>query len=207
MSSKFKIKTNLPTVSIKGKSYVEVKNRIKYLSEFEEDNYSISTDAQYYPDKGMWVVKATLTLGNQTYTGYGQEIEGSSNINKTSALENCETSAVGRACAFAGIGIVDGIASADEVRQAISKQATETNPATSAQLSYIESLLMDANITEQQEQRISGKLRTGMDADSAEKTIAYLQKNQLPKNPSSGRALTATQTSAAVMDAVNDPRK
>jgi hypothetical protein len=47
-------------------------------------------------------------------------------VNKTSALENAETSAVGRACAFAGIGVIDSIASADEVHKAINRSERTT---------------------------------------------------------------------------------
>ena len=59
-------------------------------------------------------------------TGTAVEKDGSSYINKTSFVENCETSAVGRALGFAGFGIDTAIASSDEVQNAelqdISKQ-------------------------------------------------------------------------------------
>ena len=55
-------------------------------------------------------------------TGYAEEVRGSSNINKTRALENAETSAVGRALAFAGYHSSTSIASADEVSVAIARQ-------------------------------------------------------------------------------------
>ena len=58
-------------------------------------------------------------------TGWAEEVRGSSNINKTSALENCETSAVGRALGFAAFGSAESIASADEVAIAIERQKTE----------------------------------------------------------------------------------
>lgn len=48
-------------------------------------------------------------------TGVAEEIEGSSNINKVSFIENCETSAVGRALGFLGIGSTSDIATAEEV--------------------------------------------------------------------------------------------
>ena len=77
----------------------------------------------------MWVVKAVLKihtdLGIRKYTGHAQEIVGEGYINKTSALENCETSAVGRACAMAGIGIVDSFASVDEIDKAKSRDKYE----------------------------------------------------------------------------------
>ena len=53
--------------------------------------------------------------------------KGSSNINKTSYVENCETSAIGRALAMLGIGIDTSIASANEVSDAIAKQENASN--------------------------------------------------------------------------------
>lgn len=62
-------------------------------------------------------------------TGTAVEKDGSSYINKTSFVENCETSAVGRALGFAGFGIDTAIASADEVQNAelqdVSKQKVD----------------------------------------------------------------------------------
>lgn len=113
------------TVATKGgKQYVEVKERLQYLASEFAGEYSISTDYQYFPDRKMWAVKATLTLTadgvTSTYTGLAQEIESEKfgTVNFTSALENAETSAVGRACAMAGIGIDISIASADEINKA-----------------------------------------------------------------------------------------
>lgn len=116
------------TVATKGgKQYVEVKDRLLYLAHHFEGEYSIETDYRYFASRKMWVVKATLTLtqngATNTYTGLAQELESEKYgaVNNTSALENAETSAVGRALAMAGIGIESGIASADEVRKAESR--------------------------------------------------------------------------------------
>jgi len=109
----------LKTISIKGKKYVEVKERILYLAN-EIKDYSIVTDYTYFQDRKMWVVRAVLTIKDKTYTGLAQEVESDSykDVNHASALENCETSAVGRACAMAGIGVIDSIASVDEITKA-----------------------------------------------------------------------------------------
>lgn len=115
-------------VDIKGKDYILVKDRILYLSETDttKDKYSIETEVVISPkdlDK-TWVVKATLTIGDQKYVGHAQETIGEGYINKTSALENAETSAVGRACAMAGIGVIDSIASVDEINKANNRSVT-----------------------------------------------------------------------------------
>lgn len=122
------------TTNIKGKSYVEVKERLLYLANDFNGDYSINTEYTYYPERKMWVVKATLTLMQNgtsvSYTGLAQEIESDDlkKVNSTSALENAETSAVGRACAMAGIGILDAIASADEVVKAQNRTAAPPSP-------------------------------------------------------------------------------
>ena len=122
--------TKYKTIKIHGKDYVEVKERILFLSENFEGKYSITSDPTYYPERLMWVVKATLTIkfedGERIFTGLAQEIESKTGINQTSALENAETSAVGRACAMAGIGIVDGIASVDEINKANNRKPSGT---------------------------------------------------------------------------------
>jgi hypothetical protein len=69
----------LKTISIKGKEYVEVKERILYLASQDEYDYSIVTDYQYFEARKMWVVKAKLTLYKDdkeyVYTGLAQEVE------------------------------------------------------------------------------------------------------------------------------------
>ena len=103
-------------VNIHGKEYKTVALRV---NEFrgEHPEHTIETDIQSNSD--LVVVKAFIKDGDKLLaTGYAEEIRDSTNINKTSALENCETSAVGRALAFFGYGGSE-IASANEVSGAI----------------------------------------------------------------------------------------
>lgn len=104
-------------VDIKGKKYVPVAERIVWFNENVEDG-SITTELLSEPSAERIVVKATVEAGEQTFTGHAQEIVGEGYINKTSALENAETSAVGRALAMMGIGVIESIASSDEVVKA-----------------------------------------------------------------------------------------
>lgn len=118
-------KTNkLKTVNIKGKDYVMVNERIKAFKELYPD-YAIVTEIEHLGD-GMCVIKAMVmdADGNPKASGHAYEKEGSSPINKTSYIENCETSAVGRALGFMGIGIDTSICSAEELAIAISQQET-----------------------------------------------------------------------------------
>lgn len=118
-------KTNkLKTVNIKGKDYVMVNERIKAFKELYP-GYAIVTEIEHLGD-GMCVIKALVmdAEGNPKASGHAYEKEGSSPINKTSYIENCETSAVGRALGFMGIGIDTSICSAEELAIAISQQET-----------------------------------------------------------------------------------
>ena len=114
---------SLQTVDIDGKNYTLIAERIKHLA--NEFDYSINTDAEFLSDLNGWKVKATLTIKEDEktniYSGHAFEVIGSNNVNSTSALENAETSAVGRACAMAGIGVTENIASANEVEGAKEK--------------------------------------------------------------------------------------
>lgn len=111
------------TVDIKGKEYVEVNERVKYFVR-EYAGWSIETELLSNVDE-MCVFKATIKdeNGRVMTTGHAYEKESSSFINKTSYIENCETSAVGRALGFLGIGIDTSIASSDEVANAVKNQA------------------------------------------------------------------------------------
>lgn len=109
----------LPTISIKGKDYVLVKDRINYFNE-TFDRGSIETEIISY-ENGQVVMKAIVcpVAGeDRIFVAHSQARENDGMVNKTAALENAETSAVGRALAMMGIGVIDSVASADELHKA-----------------------------------------------------------------------------------------
>lgn len=114
----------LKTVNIKGKEYVEVNERLKAFRTLPEyKGYSLESDVIAL-ENGVITIKATIkdADGRIIATGLAQEKESSSFINKTSFVENCETSAWGRALGNLGIGIDTSVASAEEVENAIANQ-------------------------------------------------------------------------------------
>lgn len=117
----------IATTDIKGKQYAEVNQRIKAFRMLYPEG-GIVTEL-ISNDNGICVFKATVISaeGKVLGTGTAYEKESSSFINKTSYIENCETSAVGRALGMCGIGIDTSVASAEEVQTAIINQET-TNP-------------------------------------------------------------------------------
>lgn len=114
----------MKTVNIKGKNYVMVNERIKHFRTSEEyKGWSLSTEIISLTEDSC-VLKAIICDENGVIkaTGLAQEDRTSSMINKTSFVENCETSAWGRALGCLGIGIDDSIATAEEVNMAVKKQ-------------------------------------------------------------------------------------
>tara|TARA_B100001778_G_C18605248_1_gene639419 strand:- start:3627 stop:4061 length:435 start_codon:yes stop_codon:yes gene_type:complete len=135
----------LKTVDIKGKAYVTVNERVKYFRE-HFTGYKLISEIVYHNEaefvewhefnaEGKQVNKSAWTKGEICFkasifneqddlvaTGYAMEKADSSYINKTSYIENCETSAWGRALANFAIGVDSSVASADEVANAIKNQ-------------------------------------------------------------------------------------
>lgn len=171
----------MKAVSIKGKQYIPVSERLKFLS--DNFNYSIQSSYEYFPERKMWVVKAILRIekGEEsfTYTGLAQEIESANykEVNFTSALENAETSAVGRACAMAGIGIDGGIASADEVKKAIVR--AEVDEVGDDKRMYLLTLLENTTYEERQKEQLAIKIDNLKFDTDYEKAYNTLQANQI----------------------------
>ena len=110
-------------VNIHGKEYYTVVERMKIMLK-DTNKYSIHTELIKL-EAGIVVVKAILDTERGTYTGHAMEEIGSSQINKTSALENCETSAIGRALSSAGY-FGSEFCSANELENALNQQSKPT---------------------------------------------------------------------------------
>ena len=122
---------SLSTMDINGKYYVLVNERIKAFRMLYPEGF-ITTELVSNVD-GVCIMRArvgyyeggsTVILG----TGTAYEKETSSYINKTSYIENCETSAVGRALGMLGLGIDMSVASAEGVQNAVSNQPKQEAP-------------------------------------------------------------------------------
>lgn len=123
-------------IDIKGKQYVLVSDRVIAFNDTYK-NGVIQTKLLSSFDADMVVMMAKVTPDMEKperyFTGYSQATWGDGMVNKTAALENCETSAVGRALGFMGIGVLDSIASADEVKKAQTQPAYATKTVTKPQ--------------------------------------------------------------------------
>ena len=113
-------------IDIKWKKYVLVSDRVRYFNE-NYPNWCIQTER--FLEWDMEIFKATvipdIEKPERYFTWYSQakrvkelDPKKKMDVNLTSALENAETSAVWRALAFMWIGVIDSIASADEMKKA-----------------------------------------------------------------------------------------
>ena len=114
---------SISTTNIKGKDYAEVNQRIKAFRMVYPTG-TIETE-MLSNDNGICVFKAFAKdeEGKVIGIGHAYEKEGTSFINNTSYIENCETSAVGRALGMCGFGIDANVASYEEVANAVYNQA------------------------------------------------------------------------------------
>ena len=109
-------------VNIRGKEYQTVALRVQKFREAHPD-WAIITAIVSRDDSTVVMVASIINAeGRIIATGHAEENRSASQINQTSALENCETSAIGRALAAAGFGGTE-FASANEVQNAIGQQA------------------------------------------------------------------------------------
>lgn len=126
---------SIKTTNIKGKEYAQVNQRIKAFRMVFPDGF-IRTSIVHMEDD-MVVMRTEVGLDDEVLaTGYAYEREGSSMINKTSYLENAETSSVGRALGMLGFGIDMAVASAEEMETALANQDDGT-PAGEAKIAAL----------------------------------------------------------------------
>lgn len=106
----------MKTIRIHNNNYVPVSERVKAIHQDLIDTpFSIETEV--IPHDTAVIIKATVTIGDRVFTGISAANPAKA-IEKASPYEVAETSAIGRALGFAGYGIDDGIASAEEISKA-----------------------------------------------------------------------------------------
>lgn len=175
---------SIQTMDIKGKEYALVNQRIKAFRMICPEG-TIETEMLSNVD-GVCVFKATvkdvdLVLG----TGHAYEKESSSYINKTSYIENCETSAIGRALASCGFGIDTGVASYEEVANAIKNQETipPKGPVMPKKASEDSVRYILANATEAELKKVVEAYKINqlseLSEDQAQKTIRAINKRKV----------------------------
>lgn len=142
---------SLAPIKVKDKDYIQVNQRVKAFRyvypKGKIETKIISLDGE--TNKRLVLMRCEVfdDLGNLLSTGYAEEKEDSTFINKTSFIENCETSAIGRALGMAGFGIDTSIASAEEVETAIANQEKKEEKPTQTKLNQFYLLYAEDEIT------------------------------------------------------------
>ena len=164
------------------KEYAEVNQRVKAFRMVYPEGTIRTT--MLSNENGICLFRAEVYNSNFELlaTGTAYEKESSSFINQTSYIENCETSAVGRALGMAGFGIDTSIASAEEVQNAIANQKEDKTTkkaikATKDQITTIEDSCND----EQLKKIIDGfkvKTLTDLTIEQASAVIKKLPKEE-----------------------------
>ena len=150
----------LATVNIKGKEYVEVKTRVQWFRKNIE-NGCIKTDHVFFDGETIMCQTEILVDGKLVATGMAHEEKNASAINKTSFVEICETSSVGRALGMYGIGIESSVDTAGTIRAAIALQ---------------ESTDRQDELMQYKSESLTGKLMIAIEADD-EEGIAEVEKD------------------------------
>jgi len=140
--SKDKTLEDVAMVLDDGKLYTAVHERVKYFNE-QYPNGGIETQILTMVDSDRKIIKALVTpdwekLPQRRFTGHSEAFYDAEDKYMKSALEVAETSAIGRALGSMGIGIIGGMASANEIAKNKAATAATDKPAKAADYSTIQ---------------------------------------------------------------------
>lgn len=105
----------MKTIDIKGKNYITVAERIKAFRSNFKDFRLITEIVEFTSERCIMAAKVIDPSGATVANGHACETPNKNQINRLSILENCETSAIGRALGAFGIGVDEDICTADEM--------------------------------------------------------------------------------------------
>jgi hypothetical protein len=119
--------SDIKTINIKGKQYVEVAERLRLVHD-ENVSFEVIESAPYeIAERVLW--RVVILVDGERYTGNAEvKLTAKSGPDSTSPFECGETSALGRALGFAGYGLIESVASADEVARAIADEQSLVSP-------------------------------------------------------------------------------
>lgn len=160
----------LATVNIKGKEYVEVKTRVQWFRKNIE-NGCIETDHVHFDGETIMCKSRIFIDGKLVSTGMAHEEKNASTINKTSFVEICETSSVGRALGMLGVGIESSVDTAGTIKAAIAQQ---------------ESMDRQDELMQYKSESLTGKLMIAIESDD-EEGIAEVEKDYRGNVPLASR--------------------
>lgn len=146
---------NVKPVSIKGKDYITVSQRIAEVNASKMVPRFEIIDTQFIQFGGINICQVTIKIEGKQFIGSASCNIGGKGVDATNPIENAETSALGRALGLAGFGSLESVASAEEVVSAISRsesgykapvKAAQNNLASKEQLEEIQNLAHQVNL-------------------------------------------------------------
>ncbi len=170
---------DLKTIKIKGQDYVQVSERIRHFRTSEEyKGWAIEIEWLRI-DEDIAIAKAIIKDSQGIIKSMGTAMEKreerkegeKAKVNETSHVENCETSAIGRALGILGIGIAGGeVASYEEVIRAKKQQI----------INSINNMIDEKNKDEFDE--VDFSLMSLEELEEIEKQLEIQEKNKLCKS-------------------------
>lgn len=161
-------------IEIDGRKYVQVKDRIVFFNEHYPAG-KIFTEFLQREGKALFVraiVTPDVEVPARCFVAHAMETVGDGKVNNFHPLENAETSAVGRALGMMGIGVIDAIASSDEVATASKKGALEQS--TAGLIAEIQTIAQELGYGDKDVENVISQIKTHEDA---RRKINFLKKS------------------------------
>lgn len=112
---------NLTPVSIKGKDYIPVSMRIAEVNASSMVPRFQILESRFFEFGGLNLCQVSIDIEGKMFKGTASVNIGGRGVDATNPIENAETSALGRALGLAGFGSLESVASAEEVKTAVSR--------------------------------------------------------------------------------------
>ena len=198
----------IKTTNIRGKDYAEVNQRITAFrkvypcgwikTEIVSDEGGVCT---FVAQVGTYADDGTKILLGM---GHAQEKETASAINRTSYIENCETSAVGRALGMAGFGIASALCSAEELTSALAAQeaAQKSNGATRRAAAKKTAQTDEDKLTDDEQEAVDAAIKILDGVTDAETATAAIPSLAAVEHPSEKSRKLARRAAASHMEAL-----
>lgn len=120
---------NLTPVSIKGKDYIPVAMRIAEVNASAMVPRFQLIESRFFEFGGLHLCQVSIEIEGKLFKGTASCNIGGRGVDATNPIENAETSALGRALGLAGFGSLESVASAEEVKTAVSRAESGYKPA------------------------------------------------------------------------------
>lgn len=192
----------METISIKDKQYVTVNERLKaFRTEQVYAGWTLKTIVhELTNDVAVMEAQIIDKDGRIRANGFAREVrtQPGSKVNATSYVENCETSAWGRALGNLGIGIDESICSAQELLVAVGMQNSSPAAPVSAKGNVIRpddkkpvELPAELQTTAEEQDAFEGVLADIESVESYQNLVQLMKSDRVQKSPYKAALLKA----------------